>query len=694
MKRADKRSTFDHGILLGLLAGAAAAWSTTAACDGNGGSTPDVIDDGGGEADELSEVPDVPEATDTPDVTDELDVPDGEGGVCVDVDLDGHGENCAAGSDCDDADPLHFEDCATCATAHQPGCLCAPWDTPACYEGPPGTAGVGQCVAGTRPCVGTHLSYECTGQTLPAPAEICGDSIDNDCNGLGDEEAAGPCHDCDSTCNTSGTVVPDPEDPGSTGIGGNPAGPGIVLGVEDIHAAFVWVPNTEEGSVSKLEIATGTELGRYRVGQTGTNNDAPSRTAVDGFGDMYVAGQADVSSVMNQGSVTKIAGDVSHCVDRNVSGTIDTSVGATRLPLGTDECVLWRVPVGDPGAVPRALAVHVAAAGTAGSPWVGTWNEQRFYRLDPRNGSVADTVDVEVKPFGAVAAPGDWIWISGREPAPAGIQRFSAATGGLDPVVVAPSECDAYGIAVDAEGRVYLGGTGSTVCRYDPADGSWLTITLPRPNATGVAVSPTDVVWAVSHDATAVSLSQFPASDPTAIVSTDVPGDAAWAVAADGFGYVWTVNHDSATVTRFNAGTSETAQFDVGRGPVAYSDFVGVERTIVATSGGWYANFERCDVADEDRWGEVRWAISTPADSSVTLSASSAATAADLETAVPVVLATIPPATATSADLEAALAAAAIPSNAHLRITAALTAGTGGESPVVSGIEVRWHCAE
>ncbi|MBI5499376.1 MAG: hypothetical protein HY907_03975 [Deltaproteobacteria bacterium] len=690
MKRADKRSTFDHGIPLGVLAAAVTAWSAATACDGNGGSTPDAVDDGG-EADELSEVT---ETSDTPEVTDVPDVPDGEGGVCVDVDLDGHGPSCAAGPDCDDADPTVFDACATCAGDFPPaGCRCVPWDPHPCYEGPAGTDGVGQCAAGDRPCTGDHLQYECTGQTLPGPAEICGDSVDNDCNGLGDEEAAGPCHDCDSTCNTSGTVVPDPDDPGSTGVGANPSGPGVVLGVEDIHAAFVWVPNTEEGSVSKLEIATGTELGRYRVGQTGTNNDAPSRTAVDGFGDLYVAAQADVSPVMNQGSVSKIAGDASHCVDRNVSGTIDTSVGATRLPLGTDECVLWRAPVGDPGAVPRALAVHVGAVGTAGSPWVGTWNEQRFYRLDPRNGSVADTVDVEVKPFGAVAA-GDWIWISGREPAPAGIQRFSAATGGLDPVVTAPAECDAYGIAVDASGRVYLGGTGSSICRYDPADGSWLTIALPRSNATGVAVSPADVVWAVSRDATAVSLSQFPASDPAAIVSTDVPGDAAWAVAADGFGYVWTVNHDSATVTRLNAGTSETAQFPVGRGPVAYSDFVGVERTIVATSGGWYANFERCDVADEDRWGEVRWAISTPADSSVTLSVSSAATAADLETALPVELATIPPATATSADIEAALAAAAIPSNRHLRITAALTAGTGGESPVISGIEVRWHCAE
>jgi hypothetical protein len=45
-------------------------------------------------------------------------------------------------------------------------------------------------------------------------------------------------------------------------------------------------------------------------------------------------------------------------------------------------------------------------------------------------------------------------------------------------------------------------------------------------------------------------------------------------------------------------------------------------------------------------------------------------------------------------DIEDALAAAVVPSNAHLRLTATLTAGTGGESPSLSDVEVRWHCAE
>jgi streptogramin lyase len=664
----------------------AAGWVlVVAACGDDSTSTPDggdgdvTLDEGG----ESETTPDVPE-----DGEAETDVVG-----CTDLDSDGHGRGCAAGPDCDDGDPTVFDTCASCAGAFPPaGCQCVPWVEAACYSGPPGTAGVGVCLAGVRPCVDNHLQYECPGQVLPDAEESCGDGVDNNCNGLGDEEAAGPCGTCDATCNTSGARVPRAADPGATGLDDDPGGSGVVLGVDDIAAAVVWVPNTDEGSVSKLDIRTGVELGRYRVGQTGTANDAPSRTAVDGIGDLYVANQANVSAVMAQGSVTKIAGDLDHCVDRNRSGAIDTSSGATRLPLGTDECVLWTAPIGASGAVPRAMVVRGAAGGGAGTPWVGTWTEQRFYRIDPTTGAVSSSVDLEVNPFGAVVA-GDWIWVAGRAPDPAGVQRFNVVTSGLDPVVPAPAECDPYGIAADAAGRVWIGGTRGYVCRYDPADGSWHNVAVPRANATGVAVSPTDVVWVVSYDATAVSLSQFPSTDSSLIASTAVPGDTTWAVASDRFGYVWTVNYASNTVTRFDPATSAAEQFATGRGPVAYSDFTGLERTIVSTSGSWSADYERCDTADGDRWGEVRWTIDTPGDSTVGLFAATAATADGLAGATRVPLVTIPPGSVTPVDIEAALTAAGATSAAHLRLFVELTAGTAGESPAVHSVEVQWHCA-
>ena len=60
---------------------------------------------------------------------------------------------------------------------------CTPGDTKECFEGPSNAKGVGLCKAGVSTCVedGTDWS-ECVGQVLPTP-EICGDGIDQNCDG-------------------------------------------------------------------------------------------------------------------------------------------------------------------------------------------------------------------------------------------------------------------------------------------------------------------------------------------------------------------------------------------------------------------------------------------------------------------------------------------------------------------------------
>jgi hypothetical protein len=283
--------------------------------------------------------------------------------VCIDDDGDGYGRGCPAGADCDDADPLHWNDCATCATEHLPGCPCMPGESFFCYTGPAGTLGVGPCVQGIRPCEAGFLAERCDGETIPAPVEICGDGIDNDCDGLGDEEAEGPCGDCDATCRSDGEVEPAPDDPGATGLMGNPDGPGVILGSEDLRAGYLWSANDPEGTVSKVDLVTGAEVSRYRVGLWGNNCDSPSRTAVDSVGNAYVSNRAHVGCAgCNQGSVTKMAGDRRFCVDRDGSTTITTSTGSTPLALGTDECVIWTAAVGTAGGIPRSMAVDFGDA--------------------------------------------------------------------------------------------------------------------------------------------------------------------------------------------------------------------------------------------------------------------------------------------------------------------------------------------
>lgn len=113
-----------------------------------------------------------------------------------------------------------------CTGASCTGGSCSPGDSRACYTGTGGTENVGPCHGGMQSCTSAGQWGDCQGEVVPAP-EICTDGIDNNCNGMVDENVdadgdgfttcQGDC--CDSTeCANPAEVNPGAYDTPGDGV--------------------------------------------------------------------------------------------------------------------------------------------------------------------------------------------------------------------------------------------------------------------------------------------------------------------------------------------------------------------------------------------------------------------------------------------------------------------------------------------
>ena len=67
-------------------------------------------------------------------------------------------------------------------------CKCVPGAQVGCYTGPPETQNVGICKDGLQTCNAMGTAYgACTGEVLPGPVDICANNLDDNCDGVKDE---------------------------------------------------------------------------------------------------------------------------------------------------------------------------------------------------------------------------------------------------------------------------------------------------------------------------------------------------------------------------------------------------------------------------------------------------------------------------------------------------------------------------
>ena len=454
------------------------------------------------------------------------------------------------------------------------GCPCLRSSRLECYSGAAATMGVGVCRAGLRRCRSVTWSA-CEGEVVPS-FEAC-NQLDDDCDGLVDEGALSPCGGCNPEC-TGGVWGSEsaPFDMGE-GLALTPAGE-LTLARDENRFDGLWVPNTGEGTVSKIDPGRAVEVARYRTGGA-----PPTRVAVDYNGDAWVLGRA----LEGQSTLTKIAGLAAACVDANGDGLATSSGPQDVLAEGTDECVLFTVPVGAPGAIARSLSVDGARdldGRLGGNVWVGLQKAQQLLEIDGRSGMELRTVAIDgLSPYASTFDPWGALWVADQ----------AGVVGRIRPLPRAPEvalfeaklACYALeALAVDYDGKLLLTGFScENVIAFDPTTERWQQVMTSRVLTTrGVALS-SEAAW-VAH--TAGSLSRVE-RDPLSIVDTFSLADEmrepveSIGVAVDGDDQVWVVSTlggaaGQGVATRFDPTRGEvTAQVDVGLGPRGQGDLTG-----------------------------------------------------------------------------------------------------------------------
>lgn len=368
------------------------------------------------------------------------------------------------------------------------------------------------------------------------------------------DSSAGETTDTSADTSTGESTTSDSADDTTTGDTGEPCQGGM----GGFDYSYLWVANSDEGSVSKVNTQTLVEEGRYRTGPAGFYLMDPSRTTVSLDGRFAVVGNR------NDGSVTLIAAVEDDCIDQNNDGMITTSQNANDLKAwGSDECVLWKTDLPDVGpgiqSGPRGMTFDPGVLNEQTCQyenpkiWVGWHGAQatqtHMGRLDPVTGTVEEVVDIndwtmgwsDYPPYGAAYDGQGHVWFTALR---GEVFRLSTDTLQVDRWAM-PFGTESYGMTVDFQGNAWFGGCQGPVTTFDAVNESFTAV--PGTNACyrGVAADSAGNVWVASNGP--CGLMQIDAATKTVIKfhnAADFQNQCSTpvGVSIDVEGYVWMVD--------------------------------------------------------------------------------------------------------------------------------------------------------
>jgi streptogramin lyase len=372
---------------------------------------------------------------------------------------------------------------------------------------------------------------------------------------------------------------------GSAGDCGGGGGGGMMGGGGGY--SYIWISNSPEGTVSKINTKTTIEEARYLVGPGLTD---PSRTSVNLFGDAVV--------VDRNGGITKIGVKEDRCVESNGVPGIQTSTGPNDvLAWGQDECVLWRTELAalnyQIGARPVAWEGGLVDGCAAPNPrvWVGWYDgaNGHFRRLDGTTGAILDSVGpvpwsgLSFGPYGGAADKDGNFWVSGWQAGP--LIRIDADTLQVQtfqiPATITPQQWN-YGMALDKSGDAWIASAYS-VYHFRADSSTWLEIPVPGAfSLRGLMVDKDGIAWVATNEPPGLAAIDTD-TDTVLAPAIAIPGSVQpVGVSIDVDGYVWVVDQSANAAFKIDGDTYQLAGMTTGLNqPYTYSDMTGAGLDLV-----------------------------------------------------------------------------------------------------------------
>jgi hypothetical protein len=354
----------------------------------------------------------------------------------------------------------------------------------------------------------------------------------------------------------------------------------------DVTHSYIWIANSGQGSVSKINTETLIEEGRYIVRPDSAGN--PSRTSVSLSGNVAVANRS--------GGVVKIYANTDACQESNGMPGIQTSTGAAdMLPWGTEECVAWYTSFAYSTQRPLAWAQGVWSNATC------SYQNEKLWTSGGNNAGTADVVlidgdtgvveDMVTIPNvigwaqlygGAVDGDGNFWTVDHNWDGPSTLIRVMRNDLSYETWPVTGQVH--YGLAVDSVGRAWLCGSGGA-SRFDPTSETWTHLApLNGGSALGGCMEDADgILWHSAYpSATLVGID----TETVQIVNTIAIPEYVHGISIDFSGYVWGVAFAGSNAYRvdIDTGTIDTVGGLVGA--YTYSDMTGFALSAAGTPSG------------------------------------------------------------------------------------------------------------